>query len=181
MQPVGGWERTSKLLHNGTVELAILEGSTRSTYLAFVVSSNFSLKSHNLHTKQVTKYKINHYSARSTFFAITSESLIKKLKFITHSIAAMAELQQELQTKNKFEVLVQLLKDKLGSTSGINSDDVDPGELQELMAAYDSNYAEWKKYDWKDKEECYTRNLVDKGNGKSNLVRSFMISMKVLD
>jgi cysteine dioxygenase len=92
----------------------------------------------------------------------------------------MAELQQS-QKKNKFDILVQLLKEKLGCTSGINSDDVDPGELQELMAAYDSNYAEWKKYDWKDKEECYTRNLVDKGNGKSNLVRSSMISIKMLD
>jgi cysteine dioxygenase len=92
----------------------------------------------------------------------------------------MAELQQELQTKNKFDILVQSLQEKLGPTSGINSDDVDPGELQELMAAYDSNYAEWKKYDWKDKEECYTRNLVDKGNGKSNLVRLSIFFMKVL-
>jgi cysteine dioxygenase len=82
----------------------------------------------------------------------------------------MAEPHQELQTTSKFDILVQSLKEKLGPTSGINSDDVDPAELQELMAAYDSEYAEWKKYDWRDKEKCYTRNLVDKGNGKSNLV-----------
>lgn len=85
----------------------------------------------------------------------------------------MSELQQEpyatTQT-NKFDALVRSLSEMLGPTSGINSEDVNPDELQALMAAYNSDEPEWKKYDWQDASKCYTRNLVDKGNGKSNLV-----------
>ncbi|KAF2712871.1 cysteine dioxygenase type I [Pleomassaria siparia CBS 279.74] len=71
---------------------------------------------------------------------------------------------------NNFETLVHALSEKLGATSGIDSDDVDPKELQTLMEAYESNEEEWTKYDWPDAKTCYTRNLVDKGNGKSNLL-----------
>ncbi|KAF2791011.1 cysteine dioxygenase type I [Melanomma pulvis-pyrius CBS 109.77] len=85
----------------------------------------------------------------------------------------MSEPQQDpyatTQT-NKFDALVRSLSEMLGPTSGINSEDVNPDELQALMAAYNSDEPEWKKYDWQDASKCYTRNLVDKGNGKSNLL-----------
>ena len=70
----------------------------------------------------------------------------------------------------KFDELVRALSESLGPTSGIDSEDVDPQELQDLMAAYESNEEEWRKYYWPDAKNCYTRNLVDKGNGKSNLL-----------
>jgi cysteine dioxygenase len=71
---------------------------------------------------------------------------------------------------DKFQSLVQILSEKLGPCSGINSDDVDERELQQLMEDYVSNESEWAKYFFPSSNMAYTRNLVDKGNGKSNLV-----------
>jgi cysteine dioxygenase len=71
---------------------------------------------------------------------------------------------------NNFESLVEALSEKLGPCSGINSDDVDETELQQLMENYISNESEWAKYFFPASNMAYTRNLVDKGNGKSNLV-----------
>jgi cysteine dioxygenase len=69
-----------------------------------------------------------------------------------------------------FQSLVHALSDKLGPCSGIDSDDVDEDELQQLMKDYVSNESEWEKYYFPSSKMSYTRNLVDKGNGKSNLV-----------
>lgn len=71
---------------------------------------------------------------------------------------------------NNFDTLVSALRDRLGPCSGINDDDVDPAELQSLMRDYLSKEVEWKKYALRAPGKAYTRNLVDKGNGKCNLV-----------
>jgi hypothetical protein len=71
---------------------------------------------------------------------------------------------------DSFQALVHALSEKLGPCSGINSDDVDEKELQKLMEDYVSDEAEWKRYSLSAPNTAYTRNLVDKGNGKSNLV-----------
>lgn len=71
---------------------------------------------------------------------------------------------------DRFQTLVEALSDKLGPCSGINSDDVDEKELQQLMTDYVSDESEWEKYSMAQPGTAYTRNLVDKGNGKSNLV-----------
>lgn len=70
-----------------------------------------------------------------------------------------------------FHRLVQDLSNVLGSSSGLDSKDVDLESLQELMRNYCSNESEWKRYAMKDPSLTFTRNLVDRGNGKSNLVR----------
>jgi len=69
-----------------------------------------------------------------------------------------------------FQRLVRDLSDILGPSSGIDSADVDPGSLQRRMEAYQSNKAEWSRYALGDPSRPYTRNLVDEGNGKSNLL-----------
>lgn len=69
-----------------------------------------------------------------------------------------------------FEQLVQDLSDVLGPSSGLDSDDVDPMDVQRLMEGYTSKIEEWKQYALGDRSRPYTRNLVDEGNGKSNLV-----------
>lgn len=71
-----------------------------------------------------------------------------------------------------FQQLVEGLREALGPSSGIDSADVDPKSLQSLMEQYVSELSEWKKYALSDRTRNYTRNLVDKGNGKSNLVRT---------
>ncbi|KAG8425436.1 hypothetical protein J3458_002134 [Metarhizium acridum] len=71
---------------------------------------------------------------------------------------------------DKFEELVLAMKKVLGPSSGLTSDDVDVGSLTDLMINYDSNPMEWSKYAYGDASRGYTRNLVDEGNGKSNLL-----------
>ena len=73
-------------------------------------------------------------------------------------------------TTNAFQQLVKDLKDVLGPTSGIDSDDVDPETIQQLMRNYISYEPDWQHFALTDNSSNYTRNLVDKGNGKSNLL-----------
>lgn len=71
---------------------------------------------------------------------------------------------------DNFESLVQAIREKLGPCSGIDSDDMNASELEQLMSNYISDESEWSKYYFPASNMAYTRNLVDKGNGKSNLV-----------
>jgi cysteine dioxygenase len=80
-------------------------------------------------------------------------------------------IDTQCEPLDSFQKLVKVLRDTLGPSSGINSDDIDERELQNLMKEYTSNESEWKKYYHPSPrpEVPYTRNLVDKGNGNSNL------------
>jgi cysteine dioxygenase len=69
-----------------------------------------------------------------------------------------------------FHRLVSDLSKILGPSSGLNSEDVDVQKLHKLMTEYASKEKEWSKYAFSDFSRGYTRNLVDEGNGKSNLV-----------
>ena len=71
---------------------------------------------------------------------------------------------------DEFQQLVSDLSQILGPSNGLDSDDVNVEELQNLMEKYASSNKEWSKYAFPDFTRGYTRNLVDKGNGKSNLV-----------
>jgi cysteine dioxygenase len=82
-----------------------------------------------------------------------------------------SELPRDNQTDpDAFERLVENLSAALGPSSGLDSDDVDPMEIQLLMEKYVSNEEEWGSYALGDANRTYTRNLIDEGNGKSNLV-----------
>lgn len=89
----------------------------------------------------------------------------------------MPGISQDPQSKDKLQILVDFLSEKLGPCSGIDSDDVDASELQQLMEDYVSDESEWKKYFFPSSNMPYTRNLVDKGNGKSNLVYTLRQSL----
>lgn len=75
-----------------------------------------------------------------------------------------------LKGLGKFDELVRALKDALGS-SGLTCDDVDLDLLMDLMKNYASDEKEWGAFAFANPSMAYTRNLVDEGNGKSNLVR----------
>lgn len=70
-----------------------------------------------------------------------------------------------------FHRLVSDLSRNLGPSSGLDSSDIDVTELQMLMESYISKESDWTRYALSDFSRGYTRNLVDEGNGKSNLVR----------
>ncbi|KAH6715422.1 RmlC-like cupin domain-containing protein [Leptodontidium sp. MPI-SDFR-AT-0119] len=71
---------------------------------------------------------------------------------------------------NPFQTLVSDLSKALGPSSGLDSSDVDVHKLQKLMENYTSSEKDWEKYAFADLSRGYTRNLVDEGNGKSNLL-----------
>ncbi|EZF69750.1 hypothetical protein H105_07876 [Trichophyton soudanense CBS 452.61] len=76
----------------------------------------------------------------------------------------------DVKGKDAFHKLVDDLSAVLGPSSGLDSDDVDPMDIQKLMEGYVSNHEEWQRYALADESRAYTRNLVDEGNGKSNLL-----------
>ncbi|KIV88114.1 hypothetical protein PV10_09040 [Exophiala mesophila] len=71
---------------------------------------------------------------------------------------------------DEFHHLVRALSEVLGPSSGIDSADVDENDLIRLMEEYHSNESHWQPYAFADLTRNYTRNLVDEGNGKSNLL-----------
>ena len=73
-------------------------------------------------------------------------------------------------TANNFQRMIQALSAVLGPSSGIDSDDVDENDLIRIMEAYTSEESEWIQYAFVDGSANYTRNLVDEGNGKSNVL-----------
>ncbi|KAJ5678918.1 hypothetical protein N7462_007162 [Penicillium macrosclerotiorum] len=74
------------------------------------------------------------------------------------------------KTPGAFEKLVEDLSTVLGPSSGLDSDDIDPIIIQKLMEKYVSDSKEWDQYALGDASRGYTRNLIDEGNGKSNLL-----------
>lgn len=84
-----------------------------------------------------------------------------------------AEFESPIGTEtytDAFETLVRDLSVALGPSSGLDSSDVDPMKIQLLMEKYNSNSDEWSSYALGDASRTYTRNLIDEGNGRSNLV-----------
>lgn len=75
--------------------------------------------------------------------------------------------------RDGFHRLVEDLSKVLGTCSGIDSEDVEVQQLEKLMKDYTSKDEEWSNYAFADFSRGYTRNLVDEGNGKSNLVRFY--------
>jgi len=80
------------------------------------------------------------------------------------------QLNQKENMEISFQDLVKQLSDALGPSSGLDSEDVDPQHIQDIMKGYVSKLPEWQRYALGDPSRNYTRNLVDKGNGKSNLL-----------
>ena len=78
---------------------------------------------------------------------------------------------------NSFQNLIGALSKALGPSSGLDSGDVNAREIERLMENYASNEAEWLKFALGDMRQSYTRNLVDDGNGKSNLVSTYDTTM----
>ncbi|KAL9066990.1 MAG: hypothetical protein Q9157_006963 [Trypethelium eluteriae] len=81
-----------------------------------------------------------------------------------------ATAQGQPPTLAPFQRLLADLRDVLGPTSGIDSEEVDEVKLQELMRNYKSCEADWEQFALADSASNYTRNLVDQGNGKSNIL-----------
>ncbi|XP_043265021.1 cysteine dioxygenase type 1 [Colletes gigas] len=72
--------------------------------------------------------------------------------------------------KNSHEQKVSTLRELIDALhEAFETDNVNIDLVQDLMASYRSNPLEWKKYAKFDRYR-YTRNLVDEGNGRFNLM-----------
>ncbi|KAM3418537.1 Cysteine dioxygenase [Cercospora zeina] len=78
--------------------------------------------------------------------------------------------QHSFDHEDDFQLLVQEINRILGPSNGIDSASVRVGDLVSAMESYLSDEAEWSKYAFSDAQAAYTRNLVDRGNGKANLL-----------
>ena len=83
-------------------------------------------------------------------------------------------------TSDNFQGLVNKLSHILGPCSGLDSEEIDPYVIQQTMASYHSKESEWGRYAFQDPSRHYTRNLVDEGNGKSNLVSPWRTLVETL-
>lgn len=72
--------------------------------------------------------------------------------------------------KTDFDNLVEKIRLALGPSAGIDSDEANCEHLINLMRRYVSKESEWSKYAFVDTTRNYTRNFVDHGNGKANLL-----------
>lgn len=96
--------------------------------------------------------------------------------------AALDELKQEYclsgprcikhypRARNSFDDLVDEIKTILGPSSGIDSSEVEVDDLKRTMQKYSSIEEEWTHFAFADYSRNYTRNFVDHGNGKANLL-----------
>ena len=82
---------------------------------------------------------------------------------------------------NAFDTLVQDINTILGPSSGIDSNDVDIEELKRVLSEYESDESEWSRYAFVDASRPYTRNLVDRGNGKEILDQANGPRGRILD
>lgn len=76
------------------------------------------------------------------------------------------EVQKRMLKAPKVETLEDLIREL---RSAFATDHVNIERVQDIMSAYKSNPREWIKYAKFDRHR-YTRNLVDEGNGKYNLM-----------
>lgn len=69
-----------------------------------------------------------------------------------------------------FQHLIEDIKRVLGPSSGLDSSDVDVNDLMKVLQGYKSMESEWQEFAFVDLSRNYTRNFVDHGNGKANML-----------
>ena len=106
----------------------------------------------------------------------SGDSPTAKASSLHDSARGSPDPEDLLATSGSFERLVEDINTILGPSSGIDSEDVDVEEIVRVMQEYVSVESEWQRYAFADLSRPYTRNLVDAGNGKCNLVSHFPVS-----
>ena len=78
----------------------------------------------------------------------------------------------QCQHLDAFHNLVQELSGYLDKARSLAFSEIcDPDTVIQRMKEYRSDRSEWVKYAHEDGNQCFTRNMVERGLGKSNIVR----------
>jgi hypothetical protein len=117
------------------------------------------------HANLVQKFETNFFTS-STFLV----ELYNQIMAPSIAQDAIGSGLGKTEPLNSFHRLVSDLSRILGPSSGLDSEDVDVQKLHVLMEDYMPEEKYWSQYAFSDYSRGYTRNLVDEGNGKSNLV-----------
>ena len=124
------------------------------------------------------------FTKREPLFAFLAAIFESRHKSIASLIQSLAHVKMTNGTKieknyptratsdslDAFHGLVHNLNHFLASSRGSSFLDIDPKHIIAAMAEYTSQRNDWEKYAHKNGARCFTRNLVDPGNGKHNLV-----------
>ena len=75
------------------------------------------------------------------------------------------------QKPDAFHGLVRELSGYLDQAQSLAFSEIcDPNAVIQRMEEYRSDRSEWAKYAHEDESQCFTRNMVERGLGKSNIV-----------
>ncbi|KAI9203640.1 RmlC-like cupin domain-containing protein [Polychytrium aggregatum] len=80
--------------------------------------------------------------------------------------AGQADPYANLPEPRSLKGLVEILHTELQ----IDKECVDPERIRRIMESYKSNPDDWTQYAFLDRSKAYTRNLIDDGNGRFNLM-----------
>jgi cysteine dioxygenase len=78
---------------------------------------------------------------------------------------------QPFKEKYNLESLIQDIKQHLGESGGISSEEVDEEYLISLARKYISDPSDWIEFFYNDTSKNYTRNAIENINHKANIVR----------
>lgn len=78
----------------------------------------------------------------------------------------------QCQRIDGFHNLVQELSGYVDTAQSLAFSEIcDPNAVIQRMKEYRSDRSEWARYALEDGDQCFTRNMVERGLGKSNIVR----------
>ena len=82
----------------------------------------------------------------------------------------LAPHYQPFKERYNLDSLVQDIKQHLGESGGISSEEVDEAYLISLAQKYISDPSDWIEYFHNDPSKNYTRNAIENINHKANIV-----------
>ena len=89
--------------------------------------------------------------------------------------AEISSVSAGSQRLDDFHNLVQELSGYLDTAQSLAFSEIcDPNAVINRMRGYQSDRSEWAKYAHEDDNHTFTRNMVERGLGKSNIVRSHL-------
>lgn len=101
-----------------------------------------------------------------------------KMAYILHHLnmadinksAENPSIEAQGQQLDAFHSLVRELSGYLDNAQSLAFSEIcDPDRVIQRMREYRSERSEWAKYAYEDESQCFTRNMVERGLGKSNI------------
>ncbi|GAB5588017.1 hypothetical protein Unana1_02917 [Umbelopsis nana] len=87
-----------------------------------------------------------------------------------HALQQQSSKSNDIIAPKTLQDLIARIHEELGPDGGLDSEHIDANHIIALMESYSSNAEDWEQYAMFDHSRAYTRNLVDDGNGKFNLM-----------